>query len=62
MTRKKPPNDRASKPWLPDPKDVEEVIEVNTPDSDGFTIERTNILDPYEDAQPPPKPARRRNK
>jgi hypothetical protein len=48
---------------LPEPKDIEEVIEVHTPaTADAFTIERTNIRDPYEEPQPPPKPARRRKK
>jgi hypothetical protein len=62
MTSRKSQNDRASKPWLPDPKDIEEVIEVHTPNDDGFTIERTNIRDPYEEPQPPARPARRRKK
>ena len=58
MTSKKrrPSKDRnpeAAEEWLPDPKDVIEEIEVHSPEHGDFKIQRTNIVDPYEEPLPP---------
>jgi len=44
------------KPYLPDAKDVVEVIDVGG--KKPFRIVRTNIVDPYEKPKKPPKPKR----
>ena len=53
---------RTKKPYLPDPKNVIDVIEVPSPTGDKkpLRILRTNIVDPYEKPLPPPKPRRRK--
>lgn len=52
MTAKQePPNDE--KPWLPDPEDVIEEIDVHSPEGGDFKIKRTNIVDEYEEPLPP---------
>lgn len=43
----------AADSWLPDPKDVIEEIEVHPPAGEPFTIQRTNIVDPYDEPLPP---------
>ena len=44
---------QADKPWLPDPADIIEEIEVHPPEGGDFTIQRTNIVDPYDEPLPP---------
>jgi hypothetical protein len=54
---------RTKKPYLPDPKNVIEEIEVRPKGGrQPFRILRTNIVDPYEKPLPPPKPPRRRKR
>ena len=43
------------KPWLPDPAHVVEVIDVHSPETGDFQIQRTNIVDPYEKPLPKKK-------
>jgi hypothetical protein len=52
MTSKKE-NPEATAEWLPDPKDVIEEIDVHSPESGDFKIQRTNIVDPYDEPLPP---------
>ncbi|HEV7428844.1 MAG TPA: hypothetical protein VGQ46_21025 [Thermoanaerobaculia bacterium] len=56
MIPRRPSDDRASKPWLPAPHEIEETIEVNTPETGEFTIERTKIKDESDDQSPPSEP------
>ncbi len=64
MPKKRPSNKKsgegsqAPKPWLPDPKSVLEVKEVQSPSAGSFRILRTNILDPYEKPSPSKKTTR----
>ena len=43
-----------AKPWLPDPKSILEVKEIQAPSGKPMRIIRTNIVDPYE--KKPKKP------
>jgi len=56
-TRKRQPPKEESPPaaeeWLPDPKDVIEEIDVHSPEDGDFKIQRTNIVDPYDEPLPP---------
>jgi hypothetical protein len=54
VTKQRKTNDRKpADDWLPDPKDVIEEIEVHSPVSGDFTIQRTLETDPYDDPLPP---------
>lgn len=45
----------AAEEWLPDPEDVIEEIEVHSPEQGDFKIQRTNIVDPYDEPLSPAK-------